>query len=530
MPVAAIVAASALIAALCAICSVYRVSLLPPKLEPRGLQASGATTHVLVDLPKSALTDRSVSWEYFGHISTRADLLARLMASAPAVEQIARRAGIAPDLIAAVAPVTASVQAVLTEPGSEQRAREILLSRRRYRLEAHARPRTPIIDIYTQAPSTREAERLGDAAIAGMRDHLRNLAGGASASPADQVVLRQLGTPRGAVITPGAKPKVAGLTFFVVFALALSILQLLRVRAARRRGASGQAVVAVAPSAPRSPSSVAVSPAVPPGPVRVRWPAPAGSPALTLPLQPPSFREAWRGFATYGGDWPRTTRVLPWMLAAFMAVLWLVPFDSIQLKASLPIDLKLDRLVLPFLFVTWALSLAAGGRGAPSLRITRIHYAVGAFVAFACLSVVLNATALNNELELETSLKKLPLLLAYLSLFVMAASVVRRSEVRPFLIYTLLLAVICSLGMLWEYRFIYNVFFEFSGKLPGIFEVDVMQTGYDFSGRRRTQGPTKHGLVAVSILAMAMPIAIVGIMHSQQWRTASSTVSHCACW
>ena len=55
--------------------------------------------------------------------------------------------------------------------------------------------------------------------------------------------------------------------------------------------------------------------------------------------------------ATRLGDWPRTTRVLPWMLAAMMAVVWLVPFNTIQLTASLPIDLKFDRLVLPVIFV-----------------------------------------------------------------------------------------------------------------------------------------------------------------------------------
>ena len=58
-------------------------------------------------------------------------------------------------------------------------------------------------------------------------------------------------------------------------------------------------------------------------------------------------------------DWPRTTRILPWMLAGFLAMLWLVPFNSIELNASLPIDMPLDRLVLPFLVGV----VAAGARG-----------------------------------------------------------------------------------------------------------------------------------------------------------------------
>ena len=55
------------------------------------------------------------------------------------------------------------------------------------------------------------------------------------------------------------------------------------------------------------------------------------------------------------GNWPRTTRLLPWSLAVMMAIVWLVPFNVIQLSASLPIDLKFDRLYLPFVFVLWAL-------------------------------------------------------------------------------------------------------------------------------------------------------------------------------
>jgi hypothetical protein len=68
---------------------------------------------------------------------------------------------------------------------------------------------------------------------------------------------------------------------------------------------------------------------------------------------------------TTAGDWPRTTRVLPWMLAAFIAVLWVVPFNSIGLTVSLPIDLHFDRLVLPIIAGTWLLTIAVGGeRGA----------------------------------------------------------------------------------------------------------------------------------------------------------------------
>jgi O-antigen ligase len=113
-----------------------------------------------------------------------------------------------------------------------------------------------------------------------------------------------------------------------------------------------------------------------------------------------------------------------------------------------------------------------------------------------------------------------PLLLSYLSLFVMLSGVVRRTEVRPFLLYTLGLGVICALGMLVEYRTQYNVFFDSAAKLlPGsVFKVTWLQSGYDFGGRRLTHGPAVHGLVAVTMLSMALPIAVVGLVDAVRWR------------
>ena len=111
--------------------------------------------------------------------------------------------------------------------------------------------------------------------------------------------------------------------------------------------------------------------------------------------------ETLRDAVSHAGDWPRTTRVLPWMIAGFVAMLWLVPFNQIEVAASLPIDLKLDRLVLPFVFVLWVFALAAGGRHGPQLRFSGVHAGLAAFAAVACLSVVLDAPYLNQILELD---------------------------------------------------------------------------------------------------------------------------------
>jgi hypothetical protein len=229
-----------------------------------------------------------------------------------------------------------------------------------------------------------------------------------------------------------------------------------------------------------------------------------------------------RRAALRAGDWPRTTRLLPWMLAALMAIVWLVPFNDIQLAVSLPIDLKFDRLLLPFIIVTWVLSLASGGRGAPRLRLTWIHLAVGGLAVAFLLSIVLGARDLNQTLELDTSIKQLTVLVSYISLFLIVASSIRRSEVPAFLRYTLVLAVLCALGTVYEYRFAYNVFYSLSDALlPGIFQVGTAteSAAVDVIGRRVVRGPGAVPLEAVAMLSMGLAIALAGLIHAKVRRT-----------
>jgi len=130
---------------------------------------------------------------------------------------------------------------------------------------------------------------------------------------------------------------------------------------------------------------------------------------------------------------------------------------------------------------------------------------------------VLEARTLNQTLEFDLAIKKLVLLGSYVALFVIVASVVRRSEVRPFLTYTLVLALICALGTIVEFRFEYNVFYQLSDRLlPGIFQVgQIDSSAVDEIGRRAVHGPAQNALEVVAMMAMALPIALT-------WRRSRS--------
>jgi hypothetical protein len=230
-------------------------------------------------------------------------------------------------------------------------------------------------------------------------------------------------------------------------------------------------------------------------------------------------------------DWPHTTRIVPWLIAAFIAMLWLVPFDTITLTISLPFQLKLDRIVLPVILAVWCLSLAIGGRHRPRLKLTPIHIAVGTYVAVAFLSVILNVTWLNRELLLQTSIKQLVLVTSYAVFFVIVASTVRPSEVSTFVKYSLVLAVLCAVGSLWELRFHQNLFYEWARDLlpAGLFNVPLPDaSAVDELGRQATLGPAEAPLELATMAAMALPVALVGAMRSMRRRNRMWYVLACA--
>jgi hypothetical protein len=208
------------------------------------------------------------------------------------------------------------------------------------------------------------------------------------------------------------------------------------------------------------------------------------------------------------------------MIAFFLALIWLVPVDSISLIVSLPFDLHLDRIVLPFIILVWGMGVAVGGRNAPRLALTGIHIAIAAFLLVCFLSVVVNVEALNQALAIKTAIKQLLLLTSWCALFAVVASSVRRSEVRAFMKYILVLGVICGIGVLWEYRFHYNAFYGFSASIfTGAFVMNAPALGgVDEIGRVVVLGPTAVGLEVAAMLSMALPIALIGLMTAPRLR------------
>ena len=213
--------------------------------------------------------------------------------------------------------------------------------------------------------------------------------------------------------------------------------------------------------------------------------------------------------------WPQTGRLLPWMLAGFLVMLWVIPFDSVTLPIPLPVDSLLDRSVLPVLVVLWIGTMAwarplAGSRYQP----TAIDVFLALFFAWTALSLVNNLETLIAQDEFELGLKKVCVLLGYFSLFWIVATVVRRSELQHWCLLFVILATVLAIGVIYEFRTGTNVFFNWTNDvLPNSISVAPVPPDPLF-GRELVSGPTEHAIATSAMLAMGLGFVLTGLMQA----------------
>ena len=164
-----------LIALVAAINSGHRIHLAPPSLERDSAEFAAASTQVLVDFPTTSSlleVDRPLDI-----LVGRATVYARLAASPAIVELVAREARVDPTQIDAKGPFNPNGPRDLREPVAERRATQLRAEREPYRLrfDAEEDSGAPIVSIYSQAPTVKQANRLADAGAAGLRNYVTGL-------------------------------------------------------------------------------------------------------------------------------------------------------------------------------------------------------------------------------------------------------------------------------------------------------------------------------------------------------------------
>ncbi len=218
-------------------------------------------------------------------------------------------------------------------------------------------------------------------------------------------------------------------------------------------------------------------------------------------------------------DWPYTRRPLPWILAGFLVLVWFVPINGVDLDVALPIDSKIDRFALAAVVLAW---MAFGADRRPRGRRPLWFLGMlGTFVVLAFASVVVNAPRIIRLGDFDLTQKKLALLLG-LALFAwFAVCAMRPKELRAFSAFTVWLAALCALGVIVERRTGYNVFYEVSRTVLGPVAAvapspTVINPDPTRFSRPQIVGPTEHGLAVTTMLSMALPFAVVGMLDARR--------------
>lgn len=222
--------ASALFALVVAVWSVANISLLPPRLTSRSLEMATATTHVVVDTPRSTVLDLRQNTDDLTALTQRAVLLGNVIASTPVAEAIAERAHVPVNALEVSTPLTPA-QALPQAGSANNSVTDLVKSTNRYQLSISVNPTVPMLDIYAEAPKAASAAVLANAAVDGLRAYLTNLAAAQLTPRADQIRLLQLGRASGAVINDGIQWQVAVFAFALAFSLAsATVIFISRVR------------------------------------------------------------------------------------------------------------------------------------------------------------------------------------------------------------------------------------------------------------------------------------------------------------
>jgi hypothetical protein len=226
LALAAVVLIALAVGVLCA----YKPSGFPPTLEARTAPGGVATKQILVESPRSPLTDLRGETE---PQSQRTGGFAQLLASRTILEGIAEKTGIPVDAITVEGPFVEPANVPGIVRPSEARGLELLDEEKTYRLRFITPSNLPIVSIQARGPSPDEAAKLADGAFASLQAYLTPLAEQMEPKPTYPVLLRDLG-PASSGISGGGMGKAALLLGFGG-SLLLGLLAILGVEVARRR-------------------------------------------------------------------------------------------------------------------------------------------------------------------------------------------------------------------------------------------------------------------------------------------------------
>lgn len=213
-------------------------------------------------------------------------------------------------------------------------------------------------------------------------------------------------------------------------------------------------------------------------------------------------------------NWPHTRRPLPWLLAGFLVMIFLVPFDAIIFKVHMPANATFDRVFLVVMIAAFLASRAVNGRKGIRRRLTSVEIAMLVFGAIALLSIVLNIDRIYQQNQLSFVQKQFSQLVAYGVFFFVVIATIRLEEVPAFTRLIIALACITAVGVIYESRTGNNVFFTLATTL--LHPIATVGKPPTDGPKAIISGPAQHGLALASMLTIALPFAVLPALQARR--------------
>lgn len=206
----ALVAVGVAVAVAVALPTVYRVSLIPPRLVSKTLTLNTAQTNILVDTPNSALTNLSSDLR---PLVERANVFGRYATTLVVRRSIAEAARIPVEQLVVEAPFAQNQPRAAREPVAIQRNQQIVGEQTDYFVRFDTDSGYPVVRVFAQGPSVPDAQRLANAAATGLRRYVERVQDRRRVPSAQRIVVRQLGSAEGGTTGKNVKLTVTLVAF-----------------------------------------------------------------------------------------------------------------------------------------------------------------------------------------------------------------------------------------------------------------------------------------------------------------------------
>ena len=182
-----LVALGLLVAALVSVVSNFEVSVSPPSIERPRSSFGAASRQIYIDTQRATLVSGQA--DEASSLVGRAQLVARFTSGTAVKALAARRLGIPVAAVGVTGPVSDAAGSSGTQPVAQERANQLLSAGSPYSVVVDTQSSAPTITFFAQAPTGREAGRLADAMVEGLRDYLADLR--KQATPSEEARLAQ---------------------------------------------------------------------------------------------------------------------------------------------------------------------------------------------------------------------------------------------------------------------------------------------------------------------------------------------------